>query len=349
MAVGQIIYVDPSIDADSGAGTVGDPYGDLQYAFDQTTSSGDGTEFRVKSGTDEVLTASLSTSTFGGLSYNGRPVWITSYGGGRAVIDLNGNQFYTPNDSGGMAVNGVDFHSGPSTDSSLHIGRWELYHDVYVYDTDGHGIEMNQQAALFGARIENVGGSSYSAVKVNATNQRIMGCYIKQGASRTMKAGIEIASGANAGTIVIQGNIISIDGASDGIHFAGQAYAVHACNNTILSSAGTGQGIYLGNFFNWSIVSTYLDNYIEGFSGTGGVGFSGNFTQEGSLIYRGNTYYNNATHEAVDVDLPNLSEAGTVLTATGLSKSGSDTYANRFTYFEATDDSDMESGWPEAA
>ena len=31
------LYVDPSIAADSGAGTIGDPYGDLEYCIEQET------------------------------------------------------------------------------------------------------------------------------------------------------------------------------------------------------------------------------------------------------------------------------------------------------------------------
>ena len=50
------IYVDPSIAADSGTGTIGDPFGDLEYAIEQTTfDTTNGTRLNVKAGTDDFL------------------------------------------------------------------------------------------------------------------------------------------------------------------------------------------------------------------------------------------------------------------------------------------------------
>jgi hypothetical protein len=57
------IYVDPSINANTGTGTIGDPYGDLQYAITSTTQGTSGDQFNIKSGTAEVMAGSL---TFGG-------------------------------------------------------------------------------------------------------------------------------------------------------------------------------------------------------------------------------------------------------------------------------------------
>lgn len=59
-------YIDPAIDANSGTGTIGDPFGDLQYALDTVTRDGtNGDRFNVKAGTAEVLTAALSLATYG--------------------------------------------------------------------------------------------------------------------------------------------------------------------------------------------------------------------------------------------------------------------------------------------
>ncbi len=49
------IYVDPAIAADSGAGTEGSPYGDLEYAIEQETFDlTNGTRVNIKAGTDEL-------------------------------------------------------------------------------------------------------------------------------------------------------------------------------------------------------------------------------------------------------------------------------------------------------
>ena len=62
MAISEI-YVDPSIAADSGTGTIGDPFCDLEYAIEQTTFyTTNGTRVNVKAGTDEVLAAVINTA-----------------------------------------------------------------------------------------------------------------------------------------------------------------------------------------------------------------------------------------------------------------------------------------------
>lgn len=42
------VYVDSSIGADSGAGTIGDPYGRLSHAFTQSSSTTNGKRYNVK-------------------------------------------------------------------------------------------------------------------------------------------------------------------------------------------------------------------------------------------------------------------------------------------------------------
>lgn len=60
------IYVDPSIAGDSGAGTIGDPYGDLEYAIEQITfDTSNGNRINIKAGTDEVLAVELGAAISG--------------------------------------------------------------------------------------------------------------------------------------------------------------------------------------------------------------------------------------------------------------------------------------------
>ena len=57
------LYVDPSIAADSGAGTIGDPYGDLEYCLEQEDYDlTNGIRVNIKAGTDEVVAAELSVA-----------------------------------------------------------------------------------------------------------------------------------------------------------------------------------------------------------------------------------------------------------------------------------------------
>ena len=61
MALKEIV-VDPSIAADSGAGTELDPYGDLEFAIESETFGASGTRISVIGGTDEVLAAEIGAA-----------------------------------------------------------------------------------------------------------------------------------------------------------------------------------------------------------------------------------------------------------------------------------------------
>ena len=59
-------YVDPAINANSGTGTLGDPFGDLQYALNTITRNAtDGDRINIKAGTAEVMAAAISLTTYG--------------------------------------------------------------------------------------------------------------------------------------------------------------------------------------------------------------------------------------------------------------------------------------------
>lgn len=59
-------YVDPAINANSGTGTIGDPFGDLQYGLNTVTRNAtDGDRFNIKAGTAEVMAAAIDLTTYG--------------------------------------------------------------------------------------------------------------------------------------------------------------------------------------------------------------------------------------------------------------------------------------------
>ena len=137
-------------------------------------------------------------------------------------------------------------------------------------------------------------------------------------------------------------NIISIDGASKGIYSSGNANPnIHG--NTIFSGGGTGKGIEL---ISGALSGTNVfNNYVEGFSGTGGVGYSYNTASIGMGVRGFNAAYNNTTN-LTDTN-ETISVLGTdpeVLSASGIAKSGSDTFANRLTYFAPADQDGMQDG-----
>lgn len=342
-------YVDPSIAANSGTGTSVDPYGDLQYALNTVTqNTTDGDRFNIKAGTAEILSASLSLTTYGTPSWN-YPLIFQGYtssqgDGGRGAIDCNTYTAIT-NAGDGIGWYEIDFTGGPATAATLSVSARGAAIRCKVSGADGYGIAAGgNEYIIADNEIIDVGGASYDGILAGSYAEgSVIGNYIKQGGTRTMRAGIRLSSGL----VNVENNIISIDSSSDGIYASG-GFPLHISGNTILSSLGTGEGINISGAS--SLISLYLvNNYIEGFSGVGGNGMAITASSAGSGIYGHNAYYNNTTNETISFDSMYLLGDNETLIATGLAKSGADTYANRFVYFAPVDTGNMQSGgFPEA-
>ena len=342
-------YVDPSIAANSGTGTIGDPYGDLQYALDQITRDGtDGDRINVKAGTAESLTGSLSLATYGTPSYLA-PLIFQGYtsaqgDGGLGQIDCNANTVIT-NAGTGIGWYDMDIFDGPAASALLIVSQWGAACGVKVSNSDGHGIQCGIDCIVSGCWIEDVGDATHDGIFGNGQEVRASHCYIKQGGARTMRSAIHVDFAANVAHCIA--NIISLDGSSHGIHVSGSRYPLLISGNSILSSSGTGTGINLTNATNM-ISLAVINNAVEGFSGTGGVGYDLQ-TSTGCGIFASNFSYNNTSHTA---NLPDSFYEPTTNVATlsgsPFEKNGSDTFANRFEYFKPADEGAMRTGgWPE--
>jgi hypothetical protein len=340
-------YVDPSIAADSGAGTSGDPYGDLQYALNQITRNAtDGDRINVKAGTDEILSAALSLTTYGAPAFTAPLVfqgYTSSQGdGGVGGIDLNGNATIT-NAGSGICWYDMHLHNGPTTGFILTLTQYGVLARCELNDANAGGVTQASAYGLIeGCNFHDVGGD---AIDVSQQSIRVLFNYIKQGASRTMTAAIDVN---NQGCSAI-GNIISIDSTSDGIVLdSSGAYAAIIGSNSILSSSGTGNGMELSSANNILAVSL-TNNYIEGFSGAGGNGILASASSNGGGVYGKNALYNNTTNFTFNGDSHLSLGDNEALGGSGIAKSGSDTFANRFTYFAPVDTGNMQTGgYPQA-
>lgn len=286
-----LYYVDPAIAANSGTGTSGDPYGDLQYALNTITrNSTDGDQINVKAGTAEVLAASLTLATYG-TPTEAAPLVIRGYtstagDGGVAEIDCNGVSFWTNityfvladlkihnggdnhliscSGAGGMmALYNCEVYKGASSPSSksLFYSGWNraVVIQCYFHDagTSGTGVQCGSVAAVMFSRFKNC-----------------------------------ITAIASAPSYGIFGNVISVPAGGTGIVNT-QDLAIVA-GNSIYAAASTGIGIDLGSASTsgWGVA---INNVIEGFSGTGGKAIR---DAGDALLLHSNAYYNNATNES---------------------------------------------------
>ena len=303
-------YVDPSINADSGSGTIGDPYGDLQYALDtMTRDSTNGDRINIKSGTAEVMSAAVDLTAYGTPAHTA-PLVFQGYDsaagdGGMAEIDLNGGTY-------GFATNGLyrhfrdlEIHNGTGS-YLLRIGSGQYAINCYLHDGTNDGLWGTSGGGMaLGCRIEDCGRYGVDTLLMVAF------CYFKNGTKTFTRAIYR--------TQIAYRNMISIDGASVGI-WLNVYYA--AIGNSIYSSAGTGYGIESASHSN-----ILVDNLIEGFSGSGGQAVK----TTGNCCLLNNAYYDCET--GVDGTGIAVQEGTTALGASPFAKSGAETYANRLAWF----------------
>ena len=315
------IYVDPAIAADSGAGTIGDPYGDLQYALNTVTRDAtNGDRFNIKAGTAEVLSSAVTFATYGSPTTTA-PVAFEGYtaaAGDGGVGEISGgdaNITLFPNTSN-MIFKSLKL-GNCGTNSVLIISTNCLVLDCEVHSADGNGVWAGAtNIVIVNNYFHDIGGYGVNG----SSNMFVLNNYFLDGASRKFDRAIYIAGG------VAYGNIVSLnDTGGIGIYCNG-AYCLIQNNSVFNAAAGTLYGILFASDF--AITSACINNLVEGWSGAGGIGF---YATSDTRLYRGNAAYNNTTNfDETDVNIDSDNES---LTASPFAKVGENTFANRSSYF----------------
>lgn len=266
MGAASQYYVDPSIDDDSGSGTPGSPYGDLQYALDSITrDSTNGDQINIKAGTAEVLTAALDLSTYG-TPAAGAPLIFrgyTSTAGDGGIGEIDGDGSYSILGGNKTYVTFWDLKLGNCGSATvLDLGFPGTVRNCQVYGTSGNGLDF--VGIAIGCYFNDIGGEGFD-------DGIALGCLFVNGTTNKFTTALQSSSHA-------LGNMFVLDGASDAINLSGNAFTCRG--NSILSSSGTGQGIIQAN----NTYNIIADNLIEGFSGTGGIGIDVNGTRDELLV-----------------------------------------------------------------
>ena len=340
-----ILSVDITTDASSPTDVTSDsaPYGDLQYAFNTITrDTTDGDQINIKAGTAEFALAAISLTTFT-VPSNGAPLIVRGYtttanDGGIGVINCNGSGLWSTKYSYMTFVDMEIYNSGTGhlfwCDNYCHLLNCYLH-----TTTSGIAAYMSgSYNSVVGCRIENVGGYP---VFINIGGL-VYGNYIDIGTATSQPIAAIRTDNAD---VSIVNNIIVVDSTTDGVYSTNSA--THVLGNTILSAAGTGTGVYLAVSGVQS--AAVFDNYVEGFSGAGGVGYD-YVTSSAGIGSRGfnAAYFNTTNLNLVSELIIPAYNAGNadpeVLSVTGLSKSGAATFANRLTYFAPVVEGGMQDG-----
>ncbi len=311
-------YVDPL----NGSDTTGDGLSDgtawqtVQHALHNITKdTTDGDRINVKDTADDVLSAQLDFTTIGsyGLNYGLLIEGYTSTAGDGGV--------------GGISGGGT---TGIITTQRLYI----FFKNMHLHNTGANTIISVKRAGIESCEFDN---SSATGNNVQLSDGCVINChfhnlggdalslsigvargnYFTQGVDYEMNRAIELATNAFADR-----NIISVDGATDGIH--GGANPCTATNNSVIAASGTGTGIDVSSS---NYASSFVNNVVEGFS----TGIS-KVNRDAAIISKNSAF--NCTTAFSGMNFTGLPSDNETLASTAFKKSGADTFANRFAYFE---------------
>jgi hypothetical protein len=327
-------------------------WADLQYAFEQetqTASHGDRFNVKYDASQTEVLTKSLDLSSYGTPTYN-TPLIIQGYAstsedGTQGQIDCGGFTLFSTTNYQGVGVLDMECHNGPATGYLVELGTYSTASNVYVHDSDGGGIKLGSESQMFFCQGFDLGTSGYYGFSIGQY-AIVFGCWYKQGASRVVDRAISASRGSS-----MVNNMISISAGSYGCYHAERE--VRSIGNTIIGNqggtGGTNAGIYVPSSttgMGWAAVN----NYIEGFNGTGGSGIEVAVNSTSVAVYGGNAFFNNTANETIsDEHKHDLGGNESYTTTGGVALSGDNTWALRNTYYAPVDKDNMLTGaYPEA-
>lgn len=330
-------YVDPNLGSDTGDGTKATPWGRasgsvVQYALDTITQGTDGDQINVKDSGTDSLSSVLSLATYGTPSAT-QPLIFRGYttdanDGGIGVIQGAGGASNEVLPNAGyshyvdLEIDGNGTTSGTAFPADLSAGNQTII-GCKVHNAVGTLINLGPFS--WAIRCEVTNGTA-RGIQASGQGGVIQGNYIYNSGARTLDAAVLLNT---ISCFAIQ-NIISIDSTTDGVRIGNDR--CYVLKSSILSASGTGSGIQCSATRNRVSI---VDNLTEGFSGTGGIAFEDAGTSD-LYMFANNSEYNNATgFEARHTSV--IDEGNESLGSSPFAKSGSDTFANRFTYFEPND------------
>lgn len=326
MAITQY-YVDPAIAGNSGIGTIGDPYGDLQYALTTITRNAtDGDQINIKAGTAEMLTAAISYATYGAPTAAAplifRGYTIAAGDGGVGVINGSGSYAVSANKD---YVHFIDLRlTNCGAQIIVRVGNHASVVNCEVDTTSSIGIYIEGAGRAVGCYVHDCTANHGIYI---TTVSSVIGCYVAACGSNANH--YQIAAEANY-TLVLN-NICAPPVGASGIYLNG--HSVSTIGNSVYGTAGIGRGINVAAVANPAL----LNNIVEGFSGSGGVGI---LFASGAVLsmYHSNAVYNNTTNVSGTPKFAGLSANNDVLSESPFVNAGAGDFDINGTVAGATED-----------
>ena len=330
-------YVDPSIAADSGAGTSGDPYGDLQYALDNITHDGaNGDRINIKAGTAEVLAAALDFTTFGQVNLSGGLTFAgyTTAEGDGGIGEIDGNALYhiIDFDTNKQSIQFYDLKMGNcgASNGILHMYRGIYLNNCELHTAGGHGIEVsNYDLTCVSCHFHNIGGNGVDGIS-SGGGVNLFDCFFEDGG--TYQFSPEAVFNANCFGCVFY-NYTS----SYGVNIINRPDVVMNCS---FFPGGTKASVGVRASSTGLYRNMPVYNLFENCS----VGIDSPYTTFATNGLIGNAFYDCTTNHDSPYGDGGLFLDNESLGASPFAKSGSATFANRATYFAPVDTGNVFTG-----
>lgn len=325
MAAPTQYYVNPADNDDNGDGSVGDPWGDLEFALEsiiRDTTNGD--QINIKTGSTETLELALDVAG--------------DYGTPTAIAPLIFRGYTTAAGDGGIGIISGGGVVSIYTDTSLNN---LIFVDLRLTNTGANAIlSVNDFVSVINCELDTTSG-----IAIDADNTpRVINCYFHDltGTYAIFGSGsdafyygnlivsdISIAAIQCNATGIIINNISKIatstNKGADGIRWSDHSLIL---NNSIFATAGTGSG-FVGSAAGRDGM-VLLNNIAEGFSGTGGDAYDFSSTDHTSLWGHNasfNTTVSVATSKAIGEILVDIGGDDTPLDASPFTAPGSNDFS----------------------
>lgn len=279
-----LYYVDPAAGSDStGTGAIGAPWQTTQHALNTIVQGAGGDQINLKAGTDDVLSAALSLTTYGSPS-NSKPLLLRGYttaANDGGIGGLSGNASVAIwNDAahGTIILKDLHLHNcGAATICTLSGSAANIIENCEIDTTTGTGVVMAAGANIMRCYLHDIGGT----YMVDGGNVRF--CRLEC-LGKTPTNCVRFQNTAADNTIACTAGVTAA--------LVVNASGAIAHRNSIWSNAGTGIGIKV------TIQATLIfDNIVEGFSGAGGKGISDGANN--IVVYGKNQFYNNTSNTSL--------------------------------------------------
>lgn len=269
MAAPSNYYVDPASGTDDTVGDRGvvtNPWKSVQFALDNVTRDAtNGDRINIKAGTADTLSSKLVTTTYGTPTATA-PIMFqgyTSVTGDAGIGDIDGGGSSIFNETNQNGVHFIDMHLHNCGGNQVVRANDDCILENCEVDTTTHtslsAVQYDLRSIMIGNHVHD-----FTATGLRLSDGLIGWNYVVHShATNANPAILMVLEGT------IQGNIIELTASgskAEGIRL--NSNGSKAIGNSVWANAGDNLGIVSFNTFGACIVN----NLVEGFSATGGVG-----------------------------------------------------------------------------